>query len=157
MNDSKAKRGGAKAKLRAYIIENVGRVMSSDELRAVANGRSEWARRIRELRTEEGYQILTHHDRSDLKPGQYLMLDPIHCQHLNEVYQKKHAPLCLIAMDLHVRCVVRWPANNIPMMLHARHDCILVILLINLWVEQMMQAIYAQYARSVMKGHQISL
>ena len=30
---------------------------------------------MRELRTEEGYQILTHNDRSDLKPGQYLLLD----------------------------------------------------------------------------------
>ena len=119
MNDSKAKRGGAKAKLRAYIIENVGRVMSSDELRAVANGRSEWARRIRELRTEEGYQILTHHDRSDLKPGQYLMLDPIHCQHLNEVYQKKNGALCLIARGLHVRCVGRLWANTSHLMLQA--------------------------------------
>lgn len=49
--------------------------MESEELRAVANNISEWARRVRELRTEEGYQILTHNDRSDLKPGQYLLLD----------------------------------------------------------------------------------
>ena len=39
-------------------------------------GQAEWARRIRELRGEEGYQILTHNDRSDLKPGQYLLEDP---------------------------------------------------------------------------------
>lgn len=50
--------------------------MGSDELREVAGGITEWARRIRELRSEEGYQILTHNDRSDLKPGQYLLLDP---------------------------------------------------------------------------------
>lgn len=67
--------GGARAKLRAYFLENIGRVMSSDELRLVAGGITEWARRIRELRSEEGYQILTHNDRSDLKPGQYLLLD----------------------------------------------------------------------------------
>lgn len=48
--------------------------MSSDELREVSGGISEWARRVRELRTEEGYQILTHNDRNDLKPGQYLLL-----------------------------------------------------------------------------------
>ena len=36
-------------------------------------GTSEWARRIRELRNEEGYMILTHNDRSELKPGQYLL------------------------------------------------------------------------------------
>ncbi|MBN1518272.1 HNH endonuclease [Candidatus Sumerlaeota bacterium] len=50
--------------------------MNSDELHEVSGGRVEWARRIRELRNEEGYQILTNNDRSDLKPGQYLLLDP---------------------------------------------------------------------------------
>ena len=47
--------------------------MDSKELQEVAGGISEWARRVRELRTEEGYLILTHNDRSDLKPGQYLL------------------------------------------------------------------------------------
>ncbi len=65
--------GGAKSKLRAHFLGNIGRVMDSDELRAIAMNQSEWARRVRELRTEEGYQILTHNDRSDLKPGQYLL------------------------------------------------------------------------------------
>ncbi len=50
--------------------------MSSPELREVAGGISEWARRVRELRTEEGYQILTHNDRSELKPGEYLLEEP---------------------------------------------------------------------------------
>ncbi|MDP1957505.1 MAG: HNH endonuclease signature motif containing protein [Rhodocyclaceae bacterium] len=50
--------------------------MDADELRAVADNQSEWARRIRELRTEEGYLILTHNDRSELKPGQYLLATP---------------------------------------------------------------------------------
>ncbi len=47
--------------------------MDSDELRSVADNQSEWARRVRELRTEEGFLILTHNDRSELKPGQYLL------------------------------------------------------------------------------------
>lgn len=47
--------------------------MDSEELRAVADNQSEWARRVRELRTEEGYLILTHNDRVALKPGQYLL------------------------------------------------------------------------------------
>lgn len=64
---------GARAKLRAYFIGNIGRVMDSDELRGVAGGISEWARRIRELRDEEGYSIQTHNDRADLKPGQYVL------------------------------------------------------------------------------------
>jgi hypothetical protein len=67
---------GARAALRAYFLANLGRVMETEELRAAAGNISEWARRIRELRTEEGYQILTHNDRSDLKPGQYLLETP---------------------------------------------------------------------------------
>ncbi|HRE60298.1 MAG TPA: HNH endonuclease signature motif containing protein [Micropepsaceae bacterium] len=47
--------------------------MKSGELRRVAGNITEWARRVRELRNEEGYQILTHNDRSDLKPGEYLL------------------------------------------------------------------------------------
>jgi len=67
---------GARAKLRAHFLANIGRVMDSNELREVSGNTSEWARRVRELRTEEGYAILTHNDRSDLKPGEYLLLDP---------------------------------------------------------------------------------
>ena len=70
------KRLGARAKLRIHFLDNIGRKMGSDELRDVAGGITEWARRVRELRGEEGYQILTHNDRNDLKPGEYLLLDP---------------------------------------------------------------------------------
>ena len=65
---------GARSKLRTYFVEHIGEVLESDTLRDVA-GVSEWARRVRELRNEEGYQILTHNDRSDLKPGQYVLED----------------------------------------------------------------------------------
>lgn len=47
--------------------------MDSKELAEVSGGISEWARRVRELRTEEGYQILTNNDRANLKPGEYLL------------------------------------------------------------------------------------
>ncbi len=67
------KRIGAKTKLREHFLNNIGRVMNSEELRKISGNQSEWARRVRELRTENGYQILTHNDRSDLKPGQYLL------------------------------------------------------------------------------------
>jgi len=64
---------GARAKLRTHFLNNLGRVIESDELRSVSGNISEWARRIRELRTEEGYLILTNNDRADLKPGEYLL------------------------------------------------------------------------------------
>lgn len=71
-----AKKIGARTKLRDHFLSNIGKVMDSDELREVAGGITEWARRVRELRTEEGYQIQTHNDSSDLKPGQYLLENP---------------------------------------------------------------------------------
>lgn len=67
--------GGARDKLRDYFLANLNRVLNSDELREIA-GISEWARRVRELRDEEGFQILTHHDRNTLKPGEYLLETP---------------------------------------------------------------------------------
>lgn len=73
MAKEKTQRGGARGKLRAHFLANIGRVMDSEELRGIADNQSEWARRVRELRTEEGYLILTHNDRSELKPGQYLL------------------------------------------------------------------------------------
>ncbi len=68
------KHNGARDKLREHFLLNIGRTMDGDELRPIANGISEWARRIRELRDEEGYQIHTHNDQSELKPGQYVLV-----------------------------------------------------------------------------------
>jgi hypothetical protein len=75
MSEEKPKSVGMRAKLRSYFLGNIGKVLTSDELREVA-GKSEWARRVRELRNEEGYQILTHNDRNELKPGEYLLENP---------------------------------------------------------------------------------
>jgi hypothetical protein len=68
-----AKKPGSKKKLLTHFLANIGRVMDSEELARVA-GASEWGRRVRELRDEQGYQIQTHNDRADLKPGQYVMI-----------------------------------------------------------------------------------
>lgn len=80
MEYKKLKGKGSRAKLREYFIQNVDKVLDSNILREVA-GTSEWARRVRELRNEEGMNIVTHNDRSDLKPGQYLLVDlkPLPC------------------------------------------------------------------------------
>jgi hypothetical protein len=63
----------ARKKLRAYFLANIGRILDSVELQKVAGGSSEWGRRVRELRNQEGFQILTHNDLSELKPGQYIL------------------------------------------------------------------------------------
>jgi len=43
----------------AYLRCNVGRPVTGEELRYVANDKTEWARRVRELRTEQGWPVLT--------------------------------------------------------------------------------------------------
>ena len=66
------KRTGGRQKLREYFLANIGKVFDSKELQKLADS-SEWARRVRELRNEEGYDIITHNDDSSLKPGQYML------------------------------------------------------------------------------------
>ena len=74
MANKSPKGKGSRAKLREFFIANVGKVLDSDTLREVA-GTSEWGRRVRELRNEEGLNIVTNNDRSELKPGQYLLIN----------------------------------------------------------------------------------
>ncbi len=64
---------GAKEKLRQYLVSNIGRVMESGELQAAAGGAVQYSRRLRELREQEGWKILSHNDSSELKPGQYVL------------------------------------------------------------------------------------
>ncbi|TAL85697.1 MAG: HNH endonuclease [Candidimonas sp.] len=66
---------GSKAKLLSYFRSHVGQVLDSTVLKEVSGNASEWARRVRELRDEQGYNIQTHNDRSNLSPGQYVMVD----------------------------------------------------------------------------------
>jgi hypothetical protein len=64
--------GGAHDRILRYLQLRVGEVVSKDELEGVA-GISEWARRVRELRVEAGWQISTNGNRSDLRPGEYVL------------------------------------------------------------------------------------
>jgi len=64
---------GSKEKIRRFLLANIGRVIESHELQAAADGAVQYSRRLRELRDEEGWKILSHHDTTDLKPGQYLL------------------------------------------------------------------------------------
>lgn len=64
---------GSKKLILALFLNNLGTVLESRQIQAASGGAVEWARRVRELRNEDGYQILTHNDRTDLKRDQYLM------------------------------------------------------------------------------------
>jgi hypothetical protein len=64
---------GARGKLRAFFLDHVGEVLDAYTLREVAGGITEWARRVRELRQLEGWDIRTDKEDSSLKPGQYVL------------------------------------------------------------------------------------
>lgn len=64
---------GSRRKVLEFLLANLGRVVESSEVQAATGNASEWARRLRELRDQFGYQILSHKDRTDLRPGQYLL------------------------------------------------------------------------------------
>ena len=67
---------GSKQKIKQFFLANIGKVVSSIQVRnAAGSGVSEWARRVRELREDESWKILTHNDSADLKPGQYLLVE----------------------------------------------------------------------------------
>ena len=65
---------GSREKILEFLLENVGQTVTTEELAYVANQKKEFARRIRELRTEHGYQIATSFTgRPDLAIGQYVL------------------------------------------------------------------------------------
>ncbi len=63
---------GARQRILRYLLLTQGKVVDKDELSGVA-GIYEWARRVRELRVEEGWPISSHENRPDLEPGQYIL------------------------------------------------------------------------------------
>jgi 5-methylcytosine-specific restriction endonuclease McrA len=63
----------ARDRIRQFFEQNVGRKVTTNQIARVAKIR-EYARRIRELRNEEGMQILSYRDRNDLKPTEYVLV-----------------------------------------------------------------------------------
>jgi hypothetical protein len=66
-------RVGGKEKIRQFLLANIGRVIESHELQAAADGAVQYSRRLRELREQDKWPILSHNDSAELKPGQYLL------------------------------------------------------------------------------------
>jgi hypothetical protein len=81
-------------KIITFLRENVGRPVTSEELRYVANNKSEWGRRVRELRTELGWPIATQTTgRPDLSVGFYVLLadrqSHVHDRHIPDPLRRK--------------------------------------------------------------------
>ncbi|WP_263788952.1 DNA (cytosine-5-)-methyltransferase [Salinibacter grassmerensis] len=66
--------GSLQDRLLKFFRENVGEPVTGEELRYVANGAQSWPRRVRELRTEEGWPVRTRNTgRPDLEQGEYIL------------------------------------------------------------------------------------
>lgn len=74
LNEVRKKQASVKDKIIEYFRKNVGAEISGEELKYLAKDRKEWARRVRELRTEEGWPIVTKNSgREDLAVGVYVL------------------------------------------------------------------------------------
>ena len=74
LNRIRKEKVAVKEKILSFLVENVGRPVTGEELRYLANGATEWARRSRELRTEEGWAVATRNTgRPDLPVGVYIL------------------------------------------------------------------------------------
>jgi hypothetical protein len=73
-NDIRKERGSVKGKVLKFLLANVKKPVTGEELRYVAQDRTEWARRTRQLRTEEGWAVVTKSTgRPDLPIGVYVL------------------------------------------------------------------------------------
>lgn len=95
VNRIRRSKGSTRDRILSYLQENVGVVVTTEELAYVAKDAREFGRRIRELRTEQGYLIATRFTgRPDLGVGQYVLehvdrqSDP-HDRHIPESVQKQ--------------------------------------------------------------------
>lgn len=64
---------GSKQLILDYLLSHIGEVVEAKDIQKASGWKAEWGRRLRELRDEQGWPILSHKDRSNLKPGQYIL------------------------------------------------------------------------------------
>lgn len=73
-NEIRRKKVSIRDRILEYFLANVGKAINGEELRYVAGNKTEWARRVRELRTELGWQVATQATgRPDLPVGIYVL------------------------------------------------------------------------------------
>lgn len=141
----------ARARLRKHFLDNLGKVFDSEELRLVAGNISEWARRVRELRSEEGYRILTHNDRSDLRPGQYVLDNPKPDPAFERNISKETRALVLDRNGFTCQMCGAVAGEPHPYDPSRKTGCTWGILSTSPTVAAMMPQIYGQFALSAMR------
>src|SRR4030042_1814475 len=76
------RQGSVKRRIEALFLDNIGRVLGRQQIIQVARDPKtgeepeNWHQRLSELRTDDGYTILSWRNRGDLKVQEYLMPYP---------------------------------------------------------------------------------
>lgn len=74
LNGVRKGKGSVSDKILIYLRKNVGKEVTGEELKYLAKDKKEWARRVRELRTQAGWPIKTKSSgRPDLSVGVYVL------------------------------------------------------------------------------------
>jgi len=74
LNEVRRKKASVTDKIIEYFRKHVGQEITGEELKYLAKDKKEWARRVRELRTEQGWPIVTSNSgRDDLAIGVYVL------------------------------------------------------------------------------------
>lgn len=111
-NTIRKQRGSVRDKIVKFLRENVGRGVTGEELRYVAGDKTEWARRVRELRTEFGWPVATKSTgRPDLGIGVYVLQadrqSPEHDRHIPDDVRRE-----VLRRDGYRCCACSWSHNE---------------------------------------------
>ena len=92
--DIRKKSTSIKSKVLEHMLENAGRIVTCEELRYIAKEKTGWAHCLRELRTEDGWPIVTKNSgRPDLPVGTYLLeqdrQSPEHDRHIPDPVRRE--------------------------------------------------------------------
>ena len=92
-NTIRNSKSGVQSKVLAYLQANVGIHVTGEELRYVAKAKNEWPRRTRELRTEQGWPVVTRFSGDPSLPvGIYVLAEnkqsPVHDRNINELTRR---------------------------------------------------------------------
>ncbi len=100
-------------KILRYLLANVGKQVSGEELRYVAGNKTEWARRIRELRTEFGWPVFTRNSgREDLPAGMYILEDNRQ-SHEHDRKIPDNIRVLVLERDNYTCCKCAWERNKL--------------------------------------------
>lgn len=111
-NDIRKNSKSVQDKIIEYLRKNVGKEITGEELRYVSNEKTEWARRVRELRTEKGWPITTRNTgRPELPVGIYVLEEdrqtPVHDRSISNKMRAE-----ILTRDKHTCQNCNWNIKN---------------------------------------------